>query len=126
MVMKNTEKPTCGCSTDQYIVLACSGASDLGYISDQVARKLSGNKVRKMNCLTIAATGSEEKIEEFKNSNILVIDGCSEDCGKKIMAMRDINDYKYLRLTDLGYEKGKTPTTQETIKEVYEKAEIIY
>ena len=124
--MKYNEKPTCGCNASQYIVLACSGASDLGYISDQVARKLSRNKVRKMNCLTIAATGSEEKIEEFKNSNILVIDGCNEDCGKKIMSMRGIIDYQYLRLTDLGYEKRKTPTSKETIKEVYEKAEIMY
>lgn len=124
--MEKDKKSTCGCNINQYIVLACSGASDLGYISDQVARKLSRNNVRKMNCLTVVATGAEEKIEEFKKCNILVIDGCSEDCGKKIMAMRRINDYKYLRLTDLGYEKGKTPTNQETINTIYEKTEIIY
>ncbi|MBN2519734.1 MAG: putative zinc-binding protein [Bacteroidales bacterium] len=124
--MENNQKPTCGCGVEGYIVLACSGASDLGYISDQVARKLSRNKVRKMNCLTVAATGTEEKIEEFKKSNILVIDGCSEDCGKKIMAMRGITDYSYLRLTDMGYEKGKTPISQDTIKDIYNKAEIIY
>lgn len=124
--MENNQKQTCACGVESYIVLACSGASDLGYISDQVARKLSRNKVRKMNCLTVAATGSDEKIAEFKKSNILVIDGCTEDCGKKIMAMRGITDYKYLRLTDLGYEKGKTPTSQDTVKEIYEKAEIIY
>ncbi|MBN1598453.1 MAG: putative zinc-binding protein [Bacteroidales bacterium] len=87
---------------NQYIILACSGASDLGYISDQVARKQSRNNVRKMNCLTLAATGTKEIIDEFKNSNILVIDGCNEDCGKKIMVMIGIN-YMYLRLTDLGY-----------------------
>jgi len=116
----------CLCGNGEYMVLACSGSSDLGYIADQVARKLSSNKVRKMNCLTVAATGTEEKIEKFKKSNILVIDGCNEDCGRKIMAMREITDYNYLRLTDLGYEKGKTPATQETITTVYEKAEIIY
>lgn len=55
-----------------------------------------------MNCLTLAATGTKEIIDEFKNSNILVIDGCNEDCGKKIMVMIGIN-YMYLRLTDLGY-----------------------
>lgn len=86
--MENNQKKSCACGVDEYIVLSCSGASDLGYISDQVARKLHRNKVRKMNCLTVAATGTDEKIEAFKKCNILVIDGCTEDCGKKIMAMR--------------------------------------
>jgi uncharacterized metal-binding protein len=124
--MENDKKPICGCGTDEYMVLACSGSSDVGYIADQVARKLAENKVRKMNCLTVAATGTPEKIEEFKKCNILVIDGCTEDCGKKIMAMRGITDYRYLRLTDLGYEKYKTPVTEEIIRAVYEKAAVIY
>ena len=124
--MENDKKPICGCGTDEYMVLACSGSSDVGYIADQVARKLAENKVRKMNCLTVAATGTPEKIEEFKKCNILVIDGCTEDCGKKIMAMRGITDYRYLRLTDLGCEKGKTLTSKAIIKAIYEKAEVIY
>lgn len=124
--MENVSKPSCGCGVDEYMVLCCSGSSDVGYIADQVARRLSRNKVRKMNCLTVAATGTEEKIEAFKKCNILVIDGCTEDCGKKIMALRGIKDYRYLRLTDLGYEKGNTPISQENIKAIYEKAEIIY
>lgn len=124
--METNQKPICGCGVDEYMVLCCSGSSDVGYIADQVARMLSKNKVRKMNCLTVAATGTPEKIEEFKKCNILIIEGCTEDCGKKIMAMRGITDYHYLRLTDLGYEKYKTPVTVEIIKSVYEKAEIIY
>lgn len=121
--MKNDSIKTCTCGTKDNIVFACSGASDLGYLTDQVARKLGRNKIRKMNCLAVAASGSEEKVLEFKKSDILVIDGCNEDCGKKIMAARGITDFKYLRLTDLGYEKGKTPINQETIKAVYSKAE---
>ncbi|MBC8343979.1 MAG: hypothetical protein ISR55_09605 [Bacteroidetes bacterium] len=46
--MNKSEKSTCGCFSDEYIVMACSGASDLGYVSDQIAPKLSRNKVRKM------------------------------------------------------------------------------
>lgn len=60
--MEKNKKLTCGCNANQYIVLACSGASDLGYISDQVAHKLSRNNVHLMNCLTIAATGTDEFI----------------------------------------------------------------
>ena len=124
--MTEHQRPTCGCGDTAYIVLSCSGASDLGYIADQTARKLHRNEIRKMNCLTVAATGTDEKVEEFKQCNILVIDGCSEDCGRKIMKMRGIDDYNYLRLTDLGYEKGKTSTSGKVINQVCDKAEIIY
>ncbi len=119
-------KTPCSCGEGEYIVLTCSGASDVGYISDQVARKLSRNKVRKMSCLALVASGNQEKIELFKKSNVLVIDGCSDDCGKKVMDKAGITNYKYARLTDMGYEKGKTPMTQDTIGEVYSKIEVIY
>ena len=110
-------------ATDEKMVISCSGAADVGYISDQVARKLLRNSKCKMGCMAFIATCGEEKIEEFKLKNLLIIDGCSEDCGKKVMQQRGIENYEYLRLTDLGYEKGKTATTQEVVRTVYEKAE---
>ena len=42
------------------------------------------------------------------------------------MKQKGISDYNYIRITDLGYEKGKTPTNKETIEAIYEKAEIIF
>jgi uncharacterized metal-binding protein len=79
-----------------------------------------------MNCLTLAATRTEEKPEKFRKCNILVIDGCNEDCGRKIMKSRGINDYKYLRVTDLGYEKYRTEVKPYVINDVYDKAQMIF
>ncbi len=115
------EKKTCNCSVDDKLVITCSGAADVGYISDQVARKLSRNNERKMSCLALFATCSEDKLNEFKKQDILVIDGCNEDCGRKVMEQRGISNYSYLRVTDLGFEKGKTPTTQETVQTVQQR-----
>jgi len=78
-------KDACLCGSGELIVLACSGASDIGHITDLVARKLRDNKVRKMNCLAVIGAGIEKSIENFKKKNILVIDGCPIDCGKRIM-----------------------------------------
>lgn len=39
------------------------------------------------------------------------------------MQQRGIENYNYLRITDLGFEKGKTATTKENLKIVYKKAE---
>lgn len=115
--MKNK---TCNCENDNKIVIACSGAADVGYLSDQVARKLSKSNNRKMSCMALFASCSNKKIDEFKAKDILVIDGCSADCGKKIMENRNIENYNYLRITDLGFEKGKTPASQENIQYIFD------
>ena len=116
------ENKSCNCGSDNKIVLTCSGAADVGYVSDQVARKLSRNNHRKMSCLALFAICSDEQIKGFKEKEILVIDGCSEDCGKKVMQNRRIENFSYLRITDLGFEKGKTPTSKETVQQVFDKA----
>jgi len=124
--MKDNEKSSCLCGVSEYMVLACSGACDLGQVTDLVARKLRDNGVRKMNCLAVVGAGIEKSIEDFKTKNILLLDGCPIDCGKQILDKAGFTDYKYMRVTDLGYKKGQTPVTEEVIKTVYDKAEIIY
>lgn len=120
------ENGSCLCSTGEYIVMACSGASDVGQISDLVARKLRDNGVRKMNCLAVVGAGIEKSIESFKTKELLIIDGCPTDCGKRIMELHNLTNYKYLRVTDHGFIKGSTPVTEENIQKIYEIAEIIY
>jgi len=116
------ENKACSCGADNKIVIACSGAADVGLISDQVSRKLSLSNQRKMSCLALFATCSDEMINDFKNKEILVIDGCNIDCGKKIMEQRGISDYSYLRITDHGFTKGKTLANAKNIQAVLEKS----
>lgn len=115
------ENKKCSCGSKDKLVIACSGAADVGFVSDQVARKLSGNNIRKMSCMALFSSCSDEKIHEFKSQDILVIDGCDEDCGRKVMEQRGITEYTYLRITDLGFEKGKTTTSLESVNMVYLK-----
>ena len=123
MENKNSD---CQCGSNEYLVLACSGACDLGHVSDLVARKLRDNGIRKMNCLAVVAAGIEKSIEDFKRKDILLIDGCPIDCGKQILDKTGISSYKYLRVTDLGYVKGQTPVNDVVVNAVYEKAELIF
>ncbi len=124
--MKTTKSSFNHSSTGEMFVMACSGASDIGCLTDQVARRLRDNGVRSMKCLAMVASDNLPLIESLKTTkNVLIIDGCDVDCGKKIMAKAGIADYKYLRITDLGYIKGQTPVTDEAIKTVYEKAKSV-
>ncbi len=109
----------CICSASDSIVLACSGASDLGHVTDLVARKLRDDGVCKMNCLAVAGANIESSIAQFKNAKLLVIDGCNVDCGRIIMSKSGIEDYTHVRLTDYGFKKGETQVTDTTINTVY-------
>ncbi|RPJ71311.1 MAG: zinc-binding protein [Alphaproteobacteria bacterium] len=122
----NSNQKGCLCGSGEYIVIACSGACDLGQVTDLVARKLRDNKIRKMNCLAAVAADVKATIEMFKEADLLLIDGCSVDCGKKILAKAGITNFNYMRMTDLGYVKGQTPFTEDIIESVYEKAVVKY
>lgn len=119
------ENKSCCCGGENKLVISCSGAADVGQISDLVARKLGKSGNRKMTCLALFAVCDKEMIDDFKSQNILVIDGCNVDCGKKVMIQRGIESYEHLRITDLGYTKGETPANEEIIGLVTEKAEYI-
>ncbi len=118
------EKKSCsGCvNPKDNTVFACSGAADLGLASDLLARKLHANEIRSMKCLAFISAGITEMIDTVKETNILVIDGCPLDCGKLTFEKNGLNNFQHLRLTDLGYEKGRTKPTEEVIGNMYNKA----
>ncbi len=120
--MEKTNECKCTSVTKKGIVIACSGAADLGLISDKTARKMSESGVRNMSCLALFASCSKEMLAKLKQNNILVIDGCAEDCAKIIMEEKGVDEYKYLRLTDLGLLKGQTPANKANVDLVYKKA----
>lgn len=117
--METKEANSYNSSNAKKIVLACSGGSDLGELSDKVARKLRDTGVYNMKCLAMVGANNKELIETIQTTATLVIDGCSLDCGKRIMEEAWISNYQYVRLTDLGFVKGKTPVTIEAIDKVY-------
>lgn len=103
MENKSTNKG-CLCGNGEYIVIACSGACDLGQVTDLVARQLRDNKIRKMNCLAAVAAGIQPTIEAFKTADLLLLDGCALDCGKKILDNAGIINYKYLNSFNAFFE----------------------
>lgn len=98
------------------LIFACSGASNVGKMADEAARKLTREGKGKMYCL--AGLGGDVKniVETTRSADrILVIDGCPVDCAKKTLDRLGIGKYVFVRVTDQGLEKGKTPVTDEAI-----------
>ena len=115
------ENNGCSCKDNAVkTVFACSGAADLGEISDLVARKMHLDGIRQMKCLAFIGGGIQDMIDLVKDTNMLVIDGCDLDCGRLTMEKNGISVFNHLRLTDLGYIKGQTPASKVTVSKITE------
>lgn len=111
------------CAGSEKLIFACSGAADVGVVSDQAARQMTRDGVGKMFCLAGLGGQVEGIVQKSKAAaRILALDGCSLDCAKKCLEQAGITDFAHVRITDLGMEKGQTPPTSENITTVAEAA----
>jgi uncharacterized metal-binding protein len=112
-------EPSCGCAKPVALFLACSGAADLGAISDQVARALAREGAGKMFCLAGVGAGVSGMVKTAEAARPLVmIDGCGVECGRQCLERAGITEFVHVQLEGLGYEKGKTGSGPEVIAEV--------
>lgn len=119
--MGATEKPDC-CTAAPKLILACSGAADVGAIADLAARRLTLQGAGRMFCLAgIGGRVSGIMKTTEAASAILAIDGCPLDCAKNCLLQAGFTKFEHLRVTDLGLEKGKSPVTDERVAAVAEK-----
>lgn len=111
------------CAGGPALIFSCSGAADVGEISDRAARKLSKDGLGAMFCLA-GVGGRVEPIMKKTGAalKILAIDGCNLDCVKNCLEQAGFTEFEYLRVTDLGLEKGKSPASEENISRVTTKA----
>ena len=111
--------PCCTCDAAPKLIFACSGAADVGQISDLAARQLTAESAGKMFCLAGIGGRVSGIVETTKAAAaILAIDGCPLDCARKTLEEAGFSDFEHLRLSDLDMEKGKTPATPENVDKV--------
>jgi uncharacterized metal-binding protein len=108
------------------LVFVCSGASDVGAVADQAARRVSRMKLASMGCLAAVANDLGFAMDPIKSAErIIVIDGCPENCAKLTMEKAGVSSYDHIQLFELGMEKGHTKVDQEHIARVYDRAETL-
>jgi uncharacterized metal-binding protein len=111
--------PVCACGTAPKLIFACSGAADVGQISDLAARKLTAEGAGRMFCLAgIGGRVSGIVATTQAAARILAIDGCPLDCARKTLEQAGFAQFEHLQLSDLGMEKGKTPASEEAVATV--------
>jgi uncharacterized metal-binding protein len=119
------EKKSCSCACGGTITLLipCSGAADTGEIADRASRKFAKGGCAGMFCLAGVGANLNGFIASAKGADrLLVVDGCNLECARKTLAEKGImENIIHVRVTDLGFVKGKSPAMEEHIKTVVEE-----
>jgi uncharacterized metal-binding protein len=90
------------------MILACSGGSNVGQLSNQAAVKLTQEGLGKMFCLAGIGGHFGGFVQSAKDVPVMVaLDGCEMGCAKAILDHAEIAIKNYLVLTELGIEKNK-------------------
>ena len=95
------------CCGSTNLILACSGASNVGQITNEVAKKLDIEKQGRFFCLAGVGGHISGMVASVDGSDkVLVIDGCPVACAKLTMDEAGLDGYEYVIVTDLGIEKN--------------------
>ena len=119
--MQNSQNQ-CGCGAAPKYVFPCSGAADVGALADQAARQMTRDGTGRMYCLAGVGGRVDAIMANVQMaSGVLVIDGCPQECARKTMEMAGFSEFQHLRLWEMGYKKGESPVTAETIRAVADR-----
>lgn len=98
----------CCVPSGNIMILACSGGSNVGQLSNQAAVELTREGFGKMYCLAGVGGLLSGFVQSAKDApQMVAIDGCSIGCAKAILEKSDVPLKGYVVLTDLGIEKNK-------------------
>lgn len=91
------------------VVYSCSGCSDAGQLSNELATQLNYHKYAKMSCIAGIGGSVPSIVKTAKQaSEIIAIDGCQLHCVKSTLSQKGIPITKHIDLSTLGIKKNKT------------------
>ena len=94
--------------SEEMMILACSGGSNVGQLSNQVAVELTQEGVGKMFCLAGIGGQLSGLVQSAKDApTMMAIDGCEVGCAKAVLDQAQIPLSNYLVITEEGLEKNK-------------------
>ena len=97
---------TCECSAEEIIFLPCSGGSNCGQITNQVAIKLDEEGAGHIYCLAGIAAHINSMVESARGAKMLVaLDGCQVACAKKAIEHAGLKVTHWICVTDEGFAK---------------------
>ena len=98
---------TCECSAEEITFLPCSGGSNCGQITNQVAIRLDEEGVGHIYCLAGIAAHIDGMVESARGAKRLVaLDGCQVACAKKAIEHAGLKVTDWICVTEEGVAKN--------------------
>jgi uncharacterized metal-binding protein len=117
-----TAQTQCACTAAPKFIFPCSGASDVGGLSDQAARQMTKDGTGKMYCLAgIGGRVDAIMANTRAAARILAIDGCRQECSRKTLELAGFRHFEHLKLEQLRFKKGEVPVTPERVRQVADR-----
>ena len=105
------------------LVFVCSGAADVGELTDRAARKLRADGLAAMSCLaSVGARDADIMFNTDLAERVLLIDGCPNACARRTFTRAGLHRFRHFDLSDVDLLKGGSPVTPENIQRVVNKA----
>ena len=90
------------------MILACSGGSNVGQLSNQAAVELTQEGFGKLSCLAGVGAHLSGFVQSARDiTELVVIDGCEVGCAKGVLEQAEVPLRAYLVITDLDIDKNK-------------------
>ncbi len=97
----------CECRAEEIIFLPCSGGSNCGQITNQVAVKLDEEGVGNIYCLAGVSAHIEGMVESARGAKrIVALDGCQVACAKHAIEHAGLTVTDWICVTDEGVTKN--------------------
>ncbi len=108
------------CCSDGGIKLLypCSGAADVGELTDRAVRKLWKQGFAQKTCLAGVGGDVPGFVQSAKGAELnITVDGCPIACARKSLERIGVKPVSIM-LADLGFKKGESPVTEENINRI--------
>lgn len=108
-----TETPSCSCGQNEpkRIIFPCAGQANVGQLTNLAALQLTEEGYGSIACVALLAIGTESLVANAMSADeVVILDGCPMQCGKKIAGAQGVAAGQHLVLTELGITKGPSKT----------------
>ena len=98
---------TCDCSAEEITILPCSGGSNCGQITNQVAVSLDVLGVGHIYCLAGIGAHIDGMVESARGAKrIVALDGCQVACARKTIEHAGLTVTDWICVTEEGISKS--------------------
>jgi uncharacterized metal-binding protein len=88
------------------LIFTCCGAAYSGQVSNRAGVTLMQERAGNLFCIAAVGAGIHEKLERARTAGRrVVIDGCDDHCGRKIIEGAGLPVDLHVDVTELGVEK---------------------